>query len=474
MASNAKCMYLVDHQMYKNILELSSQNLSKKFSDNHDQSGLFQPVNNSIINKVSPNIHQHFNNNSSSRENGGSVEATSPRGFPGATGTVGPPGATGAVGPAGPRGPPGTPGSSNQPGPARPRGLPGPPGPSSQPGASGPPGPQGLRGPAGQPGITLPIFSKSSEKKENNIKTDPLPLKHVKPADLLNDLQETQKSLKTYDLKSNPLPMDYDDHTPPLPINYNMSPPPPLSLPPPSLSPPPLPLKYDEPNAKELTNFFKNQKKNPWWRKRKNVLLNKKKRKIIKTKSFPNLEDQQNNDYQSLPQKLLSIDHHPSLPQNQLSIDHHPSPNLQPIEYHPPPSSIKLNLKNSVKSIENQPELNKYSKWETVLTPNKKKHLAIEYKPENSIHQTINPEPSTSKKRKRKNSNEKELPNKKRKTKHVEGTKNSYLSNKNFKTRKKQNNIEIFKNPKTRKRQNKEDIFDDEVKKRKLDYDSWM
>ena len=45
MSLKSKCMYLVDQQMYKNILEITSHKSSNKILNNNDQSGLFRPAN---------------------------------------------------------------------------------------------------------------------------------------------------------------------------------------------------------------------------------------------------------------------------------------------------------------------------------------------------------------------------------------------------------------------------------------------
>ena len=450
MSSKAKCMYLIDPKMYKTILETSSHNSINNFSNN-DQSGhadrLFQPANI----KISPHFNQNIEYASTSNKDLGLA------GPPGPPGPAGPPGTIGAAGPAGAVGPPGSIG------PAGPPGSIGPQGPAGPPGASipGPPGPVGARGPPGKTvqgsiGPTDSIGS-SGSAGTNFMSGSTNELTQIKS----NNKESPSHSLEH--IKTTP--MDY--------VNNPISP---------SSSVPPLPLKYSEPNDKKLTSFFKIQKKNSRWQNRKQMLLNKKKKLEMdekqNDKSLPSQSNEsQSIEYQqSLPtqsqKNLQAIDFHPP----KQTIDYHPSKNLElkkiskkkkslpAIEYKP-----ENNITDYVKPIEyqsqkksleyhpsNKDDKSQYNTWEPAVYSKKKKILpALEFKPANIKTDYEEPIPSTSKKRKRKNS-ESEFQSKKKI--HIEGTKNSFLTNKNSK--------------KTRKRKIKEDIFNDKSKRGK--YDLWL
>ena len=432
MSSKAKCMYLIDPKMYKTILESSSHNSINNFPNN-DQSGhadrLFQPGNI----QISPHFNQNIEYASTSNKDLGLA------GPPGPPGPAGPPGTIGAAGPAGSVGPPGSIG------PAGPPGSNGPQGPAGPSGASipGPPGPVGARGPPGKT-VQGPIGPTDSIGSSGSTGTNVMP-------GSTNELTQIK-------LNNKESPMDYENN--------------PLS---PSSSVPPLPLKYSEPNDKKLKSFFKIQKKNSRWQNRKQILLNKKKNVEMdekqRDKSFPSQSIEYHQSLPTQPQNLQAIDYHPP----KQAIEYHPSKNLElkkiskkkksllALEYKP-----ENNITDYVKPIEyqslkksleyhpsNKDDKSQYNTWEPALYSKKKKILpALDFKPANNKTDYEEPIPSTSKKRKRKNS-ESEFQSKKKI--HIEGTKNSFLTN---------------KNSKTRKRKIKEDIFNDDSKRGK--YDLWL
>ena len=453
MSSKAKCMYLIDQQMYKTILESSSHNSSNNFSNN-EQSGhtdrLFHPANI----KISPYFHQNIESASTNNENLGSKGSPGPPGPPGPPGSVGPAGASGAQGPPGLSG---AAGSIGPPGATRIQG------PAGLPGISipGPPGPVGARGPTGKslqgPIGPTDLIGSSGPADSINIPGSAKEFTQIKP-----NINESPSNSLEY---INSTPMDYENNPlPPLP-----------PLPPTSTAP----LKYDEPNDKKLASFFKIQKKNSRWHNRKQILLNKKKK--------VEMEEKQND--KTLPSQFIEYQHPlPSQSQNLQAIDYHspkqaieyqPSKNLEigkitkkkkslpALEYKPEnnitdyvkpiiPASKKRVTKQPIeyqshkKAIEYHPtdkaDKNQYNTWEPALP-------ALDFKPANKTDYD-EPIPSTSKKRKRKKSESESHPKKKF---HIEGTKNSFLTN---------------KNSKTRKRKTKEDIFNDEPKRGK--YDLWL
>ena len=459
MSLKSKCMYLVDQQMYKNILEITSHKSSNKILNNNDQSGLFRPANI----KISPYFQQYNGNTSPINKNLGS----GPPGPPGAQGPAGATGPSGADGVPGPQGPPGA-------------SIPGPPGADGAPGPQGPPGTsiQGPIGPSGpieprrMSGPTGSVNSSGLSKEPTQIKSNinetfPLTLEYAKSKPLsIENSRSTYSPMENYD--TNQIPIE-NLYTNPSPMEFDKKILPP-SLPP--LPSSPLPLKYDEPNDKKLSSFFKIQKKDSRWQKRKKILMNKKKNETMKEKlspisnvnrnikSLPHLPQSSHQSIEYQP-PLPSIEYQPPLPSHkQQAIEYHPT--KQAIEYHPPKQAIEYHPPKQAKEfhppkqvIEYYPpkkvEKNQYITWEPSLLPKNKKILpALKYNPNNN-----NPIPSTSKKRERKISEDNVLPPKKKI--HIEGSKNSFLTN---------------KNSKTRKRKSKEDIFNDEPKRKK--YDSWV